>query len=142
MLAPNGLVKIVTHPSEYVRNAGPKGCGVWSRYKPYKYRVFVPREGSSSDILTDVKQLAVVGEGYAVTTTHSSLTERIVGSEVCLLRANKVVSEWKSISRKQGDRDAKPTCRHSRTTPSSRANFLKIGSSSTSNSSVRKVRLA
>ena len=102
----------------------------------------MPREVPSPNILTDVKQLPVFGEDYAVTITRSSLAEGILGSEVCLLRANKAASVWKSISRKQGDRDEKRTCRHSRTTPSSRANFLKIGSSSTSSSSVRKARLA
>lgn len=53
----------------------------------------MPREGSSLDILTDVKQLPVFGEGYVVTTTRSSLEEEIAESEVCLLRANRVASE-------------------------------------------------
>ena len=120
----------------------PKGAVYSPDTNPISTECLCLEKGSSPDILTDVKQFPVVGEDYAVTTTHSSLKERIVGSEGCLLRASKVASEWKSIRRKQGDRDAKRTCRHSRTTPSSRANFLKIDSSSTSSSSVRKVRLA
>jgi len=100
------------------------------------------REDSTSDGLTDTKRLPVFGEDYVVATAHSNPAERIVRNEVCLLRVDKVASEWRSISGKHVDRDGGLTCRHSRTTPSSRASFLTIGSSSTSSSSARRARLA